>query len=465
MMRKCHLNTCPVGIATQDPELRKKFKGTSEDIINFFYYVAEECRTLMASLGFRSIDELVGRTDLLKALEQEKSQKSSLLDLSSILTPAFTMRPSAANRNTTNQDHHLLERLDNSFLEQAQPAFTSNSKVVIDTLITNTDRALGTTLSYHVSKMFGENGLKDNTIIINMTGSAGQSLGAFLASGITIKLEGDANDYVGKGLSGGILVIFPSKSSTFKPELNIIVGNVCLYGATSGRAFINGIAAERFAVRNSGAIAVVEGIYIIRTIVMNEGCGDHCAEYMTGGIIVVLGGVGRNFAAGMSGGLAYVYDPKDEFKKKCNMELVDLETLIDTQEMKQIAQLIEDHFNWTESPLAKRLLASWKFSVTKFVKIFPRDYKKALKMIESKLPLVECNQQTNNVTKFIGDIEDCVLNDQAVVRKSETLDKLRGFMKYKRQGDHYRSAKTRSKDWNEISLRLSDDDLKVQGAR
>lgn len=251
-MRKCHLNTCPVGIATQDPALRAKFAGQPEQIINFFYYVAEEMRSIMAKLGIRTLNEMVGRSELLKVDEALRTPKTAHLDLSPILKPAHEMRPGAATYKVRQQDHKLYVRLDNKFIDEAEPAIQQGIPVSIDCEVVNTDRALGTTLSYRVSKKYGEAGLPRDTIHINMKGSAGQSMGAFLAPGITMELEGDANDYVGKGLSGGRLIVYPPKNSPFKPEENVIVGNTCLYGATSGQAYFNGIAAERFAVRNSG---------------------------------------------------------------------------------------------------------------------------------------------------------------------------------------------------------------------
>jgi glutamate synthase (NADPH/NADH) len=259
MMRKCHLNTCPVGIATQDPALRAKFAGQPEQVINFFYYVIEELRQIMAKLGFRTINEMVGRSDMLKVDESLRTPKTAKLDLSAILKPAYKMRPGAATYRVRQQDHKLYVRLDNKFIDEAEPALDRGLPVEIDCDVVNTDRSLGTTLSYRVSKKYGEAGLPRDTIHINMRGSAGQSLGAFLAPGITIELEGDSNDYVGKGLSGGRLVIYPPKESQFKAEENIIIGNGCFYGAISGQAFIRGIAAERFCVRNSGVNAVVEG--------------------------------------------------------------------------------------------------------------------------------------------------------------------------------------------------------------
>ncbi|THG99219.1 hypothetical protein EW026_g3099 [Hermanssonia centrifuga] len=321
MMRKCHLNTCPVGIATQDPQLRAKFAGQPEQVINFFYYLAEDLRAIMAKLGFRTINEMVGRADMLKVDEKRRTPKTAHLDLSAVIKPAWQMRPGAATYRVRAQDHKLYVRLDNKFIDESEPALTKGLPVHVDCDVTNTDRALGTSLSYRVSKLYGEEGLPKDTIHISMKGSAGQSLGAFLAPGITIELEGDANDYVGKGLSGGRLIVYPPKQSKFKAEENVIIGNVCLYGATSGEAFVRGIAAERFAVRNSGANAVVEGT------------GDHGCEYMTGGRVVVLGSTGRNFAAGMSGGIAYVLDTahtRSPSKARPEPSVMDLEdSLVD----------------------------------------------------------------------------------------------------------------------------------------
>ncbi|CAG8526130.1 4615_t:CDS:10 [Ambispora gerdemannii] len=416
MMRKCHLNTCPVGIATQDTELRKKFEGTPENVINFFYYVAEECRQIMAKLGFRSINEMVGRSDRLKVNDSLRNPKTENIDLTPILTPAFTLRPNVATYNIRKQDHKLYVRLDNRLIDESEDALSKKLPVKIDCEVVNTDRALGTTLSYHVSRRCGENGLPDDTIHVNLKGSAGQSFGAFLAPGITLELEGDANDYVGKGLSGGRLIVYPPKVSKFKSEENIIVGNVCLYGATAGQAFFRGIAAERFCVRNSGATAVVEGV------------GDHGCEYMTGGRVVVLGQTGRNFAAGMSGGIAYVLDVTQDFKNKCNMEMVDLETVNDAKEVAFLRGLIEDYRHYTGSDLADQISA---------------------KPAEPSLV----------------DIEDAMVDEEAAKKRTETLDKVRGFMKYKRRGDNYRNPSKRAKDWNEINARLSDASLKEQAAR
>jgi glutamate synthase (NADPH/NADH) len=468
---RCHLNTCPVGIATQDPELRKKFEGKPEDVINFFYYVAEEVRSIMAKLGFRTIDEMVGRTDCLIVNPHIRNPKTKTLDLSPILTPAYTLRPGVATHCVMKQDHLLYKRLDNKFIDQAEAVlkqFIQNQpleQVQIGGTVVNTDRALGATLSYTVSKTCGEAGLPDNTIILNLKGSAGQSLGAFLCSGITIELEGDANDYVGKGLSGGRLIVYPPKVSTFRSDENIIVGNVCLYGATSGYAFFAGIAAERFCVRNSGAIAVVEGV------------GDHGCEYMTGGRVVILGSTGRNFAAGMSGGVAYVLDPKNEFRAKVNTEMVDLETVNETEEVEFLRSLIAEHQKWTGSVIASEVLKDFNHLITRFVKVMPQDYKAVLEKqkaaaIAAAAEAVNAKEVTPPTTPpqtkkepLIVDLEDNVVDESMSKKRTQVVDKVRGFMKYKRQTDKYRNPVRRIKDYKEINARLNNEELKVQAAR
>ena len=316
MMRKCHLNTCPVGIATQDPELRKKFKGKPEHVVNYLFMVAEEMRNIMAELGVKTVNEMIGRVDLLDTNDAIEHWKASGLDLSSMLEPAQVIFNDTGFFCNKAQDHGLDKALDNELIRLAQPALESGEKVFIEHEIINTNRVVGTMLSNEVAKKWKAEMLPDDTINIKFTGSAGQSLGAWLAKGITLTVEGDANEYVGKGLSGGKIIIYPPKQSSFKAEENIIAGNVILYGATSGEAYIRGIAAERFAVRNSGASAVIEGI------------GDHGCEYMTGGSVVVLGNTGRNFGAGMSGGTAFVWDPEGAFPKQCNKETFELESCL-----------------------------------------------------------------------------------------------------------------------------------------
>jgi glutamate synthase (NADPH) large chain len=365
MMRVCHLNTCPVGVATQDPVLREKFTGKPEYVVNYFRMIAEEARELMAKLGFRTVDEMIGRReklDLRKAIDHWKAQK---LDL----TPILQMPEVPAHiptRRIHEQDHGLDKALDNLLLELAKDALQHKTPVQLQLPIRNANRTVGTILGSEVTRRYGAEGLPDDTIKIRFTGSAGQSFGAFLPKGISLTLEGDANDYFGKGLSGGRLIVFPPTRATFKAEENIIVGNVVLYGATSGEVFIRGVAGERFAVRNSGAVAVVEGV------------GDHGCEYMTGGRVVVLGRTGRNFAAGMSGGIAYVIDENGDFSQRCNLEMVDLESLEDAQEEELIKDLLLRHLLLTKSARAQQVLDSWTEYRGKLVKIMPLDYRRVL---------------------------------------------------------------------------------------
>jgi glutamate synthase (NADPH/NADH) large chain len=366
MMRKCHLNTCPVGIATQDPELRKKFAGKPEHVVNYLFMVAEEMRQIMAALGVRKVTDMVGRVDLLETDKAITHWKASGLDLSAILAPAKIIFEGTQVYQTIEQDHGLEKALDNQIIELAKDAIETGRKVHINLPVLNINRVVGTMLSNEVAKRWKEEMLPEDTINIKLTGSAGQSLGAWLAKGITIAVEGDANDYVGKGLSGGKIILYPPKNSTFKAEENIIAGNVNLYGATSGEAYIRGIAAERFAVRNSGATAVVEGI------------GDHGCEYMTGGRVVILGKTGRNFGAGMSGGVAYVWDKDKDLAKQCNTETFELETVSDAADIAELKTLISRHLQYTESTVAAQILADWDTALAQFVKVMPTDYKRVL---------------------------------------------------------------------------------------
>jgi len=369
MMRVCHLNTCPVGIATQDPELRKKFTGKPEYVINFFYFVAEELRKIMAQLGFRNMNEMVGRVDLLDARKAEDHWKAKGLDLSRILYQP-KVSSDVGRYCTQKQNHNMDKALDHEIIVKAAPALEHGKKVEFEQRIRNVNRTVGTLLSYHVSKKYGENGLPDDTIVVNAKGSCGQSFSAFGAHGITFNIEGDANDYFGKGLSGAKLIIKPPKNATYVPEDNIIIGNVAFYGAVKGEAYIRGLAGERFAVRNSGVKTVVEGV------------GDHGCEYMTGGIVVVLGRTGRNFAAGMSGGIAYVLDEQGDFGNfRCNKEMVGLETLADGSEIAMLRGLVENHLKYTGSTVAERVLKQWGNLLPKFVKVFPTDYKRALEKL------------------------------------------------------------------------------------
>ena len=367
MMRVCHLNTCPVGVATQDPELRKNFTGRPEFVENFFRFVAEEVREWMARLGFRTMDEMIGRADRLEFREAIEHWKAGGVDLRNLLEEP-SLPADAPRRSVRGQAHGLETALDHELIARCAPALETGRRVDVALPIRNSDRAVGTMLGYEVTRRHGGSGLPDGTIRIQFTGTAGQSFGAFLPAGITLALEGDANDHWGKGLSGGRLVVVPPRASTFVAEENVIIGNVALYGATSGEAFVSGVAGERFAVRNSGATAVVEGV------------GDHGCEYMTAGRVVVLGRTGRNFAAGMSGGIAYVLDPDRDFVKRCNGAMVDLEPLAEQEDAAFVRRLIEDHVRWTNSACGARLLREWAAARAAFVKVVPRDYKRALLM-------------------------------------------------------------------------------------
>ncbi|GHE23724.1 glutamate synthase large subunit [Sphingobacterium griseoflavum] len=371
MMRKCHLNTCPVGVATQDPELQKLFSGKPEDIVNLFRFLAEEIREIMAELGFRSINEMVGRAQFLKKRENIDHWKASKIDFSKVLYVARN-EPSESLYNTQEQDHGMSMILDWGLLKQAKSALDTKTPAFGTFKVKNTDRTIGTMLSNEISKIYGADGLPDNTINFKFEGSAGQSFGAFGAKGLSFELEGEANDYVGKGLSGAQLAIYPTADSPLTAHDNIIIGNVALYGATSGHLFINGMAGERFAVRNSGATAVVEGI------------GDHGCEYMTGGRALILGPTGRNFAAGMSGGIAWIYDISGTFRDNCNQEMVDLDPL-DTEDENAIIALLKRHINLTSSERASFILQDWANEKGKFIKVFPREYKNVLrkKLVEA----------------------------------------------------------------------------------
>ncbi len=365
MMRKCHLNTCPVGVATQNEELRRRFRGRSEYLVNFFTFLAREIREIMAGIGVRSLDELIGRADLLEVNEDLREAVAPGLDFSKIL---YVPDEAAVNatRNVCRQKHDIEFVLDREIIARAYPAITQGMPVELEFPINNTNRSTGVMLSGEVAMRYGDAGLPDDTIECKFKGSAGQSFGAFLAHGITFRLEGDTNDYAGKGLSGGKIVIVPPAGSTFAPEDNIIAGNTLLYGATSGEIYINGRVGERFCVRNSGATAVVEGV------------GDHCCEYMTGGRTVVLGTTGRNFAAGMSGGVAYVWDPHGDFDYFCNMEMVELSLIEEMADNRELHRLISSHYKHTRSPLAARMLDDWENFVGQFIKVIPIEYKKVL---------------------------------------------------------------------------------------
>jgi len=370
MMRVCNLDTCPVGIATQNPELRKKFSGKPEYVVNYFRFVAQELREIMAQLGFRTVNEMIGRTDALEPSTAISHWKTKGIDLSKILySPKLS--EGAVMYCTESQDHELEKTLDISeLLRICEPALSEKKKVRAILPIRNINRAVGTILGSEVTKRYGAEGLPEDTISLHFQGSAGQSFGAFVPKGITLTLEGDTNDYLGKGLSGGKIIVYPPKSSSFRPDENIITGNVAFYGATSGEAYIRGIAGERFCVRNSGVNAVVEGV------------GDHGCEYMTGGTVVILGKTGRNFAAGMSGGIAYILDEEGNFSNKCNKEMVGLEKIEDIEEANKVKSMIQKHYDYTNSDVAKRILDNWSKMVDKFVKVMPVDYKRMLQAIK-----------------------------------------------------------------------------------
>jgi len=368
LMRKCHLNTCPVGVATQDPELRKRFHGKADYLVNFFRFIAEEVRELLAESGFRKFDDIVGRANLLELRGDITDRKASTLDLSML---TFTSGGVQNIRFTTPRAHNMESVMDVDLIKVSGPAFENRKEVNIERVVKNTDRAVGAMLSGRIALKYGDEGLPDGTIKCSFHGSAGQSFGAFLIHGVEFRLEGDANDYLGKGLSGGRIIVVPPEGASFAPEKNIIIGNTVLYGATSGEVFVNGVAGERFCVRNSGATAVVEG------------AGDHCCEYMTGGLTVVLGKTGRNFAAGMSGGMAFVLNEEEDFDYYCNMGMVELSLVEDLHDIRELKAIISRHHYFTGSPLAERILQHWDDYVQKFIKVIPFEYKKVLQ--EEKL--------------------------------------------------------------------------------
>ncbi|KAJ4797518.1 NADH-dependent glutamate synthase [Rhynchospora pubera] len=461
MMRKCHTNMCPVGIATQDPELRKKFKGEPEHVINFFFMLAEELREIMAQLGFRTIQEMVGRSDMLEIDPEvvKSNEKLENIDLSKILKPAAEIRKDSAQYCVEKQDHGLELALDNKLIEKAQVTLSDPSiKVYIETPIKNVNRAVGTMLSHEVTKRYHLKGLSDDTIHVKLTGSAGQSFGAFLCPGITLELEGDSNDYVGKGLSGGKIIVYPPRESTFVPKDNIVIGNVALYGAIEGEAYFNGMAAERFCVRNSGAKAVVEGI------------GDHGCEYMTGGTVVILGRTGRNFAAGMSGGIAYVLDLDGKFPSRCNHELVDLESIVEQEDVNILKMMIEQHRRYTESKWASEVLNNFESMVTKFVKVFPRDYKrvlieKAAKEAEEKA-MKEMEKAVVREAVAAAPVPVGAVSQAGRPTEIENAIKKGGFIKYERKGISYRDPQERVHDWKEVAIEnVPGPLLKTQSAR
>jgi glutamate synthase (NADPH/NADH) large chain len=400
MMRVCHLNTCPVGVATQDPVLRKRFRGTPEHVINYFFFVAEEVRELMAEMGYRKFDEMIGQMQMLDKNKLVDHWKARGLDFSRL----FTKPPAPNGVNIYHcepQDHGIEKVIDRGLIGEARAAIDRGAPVRIEMPIRNTDRTAGAMLSGEIAKIYGHAGLPDGTVHVKFKGTAGQSFGAWLTRGVTFELEGEANDYVGKGLSGGRLIVYPPREATrIVPEESIIVGNTVLYGAIEGECYFRGIAGERFAVRNSGAIAVIEG------------AGDHCCEYMTGGVVVVLGWTGRNFAAGMSGGIAYVLDEDGSFARRCNLSMVELEPVMAEEEMiarhyhqagdldmhgrvdvmadmsrfdaERLRQLIANHARYTQSRRAQEILGSWSTYLPKFRKVMPVEYRRALAELKAR---------------------------------------------------------------------------------
>ncbi|MBA0657303.1 hypothetical protein Goklo_009597 [Gossypium klotzschianum] len=476
MMRKCHKNTCPVGIATQDPVLREKFAGEPEHVINFFFMLAEEVREIMSQLGFRTVTEMVGRSDMLEVDKEVLSNNEKLqnIDLSLLLRPAADIRPEAAQYCIQKQDHGLDMALDQKLIKLSTAALEKGLPVYIETPICNVNRAVGTMLSHEVTKRYHLAGLPAGTIHIKLSGSAGQSLGAFLCPGIMLELEGDSNDYVGKGLSGGKIVVYPPKGSRFDPKENIVIGNVALYGATSGEAYFNGMAAERFCVRNSGAKAVVEGV------------GDHGCEYMTGGTVVVLGKTGRNFAAGMSGGIAYVLDVDGKFQSRCNPELVDLDKIEEEEDIVTLKMMIQQHQRHTNSQLAREVLADLESLLPKFIKVFPRDYKRVL----AKMKDQEASERAAKEAEEQDEVElmekdafeelkklaaassneksSLTVEAEPVKRPTQVSDavKHRGFVAYEREGVQYRDPNVRMNDWKEVMEESKPGPLlKTQSAR
>ncbi|RYZ39217.1 MAG: glutamate synthase subunit alpha, partial [Myxococcaceae bacterium] len=365
MLRKCHLNTCSAGIATQDPALRERYQGTPENVVSFFMMLSEDLRRQMARLGVRKLEDLVGRVDLLRQRTAVDHWKARKVDLSALLAapaaPASEPRHCKVPHQKDVSDH-----LDHELLSKAQSVLTGGPPLLLNLPVANTHRAVGAMLSGEIARRHGAQGLPDGKLRVKLKGSAGQSFGAFLSAGVTLELEGDTNDYLGKGLSGGRVIVYPPEASRFVSEENVLVGNTVLYGATAGEVYLRGLAGERFAVRNSGAQAVVEGV------------GDHGCEYMTGGVVVVLGQTGRNFAAGMSGGTAYVLDRDRSFRERCNLEMVELESLVDESEIWLVHGMIERHLHHTGSTLARRVLDNWELMVPQFMKVMPTDYKRVL---------------------------------------------------------------------------------------
>jgi glutamate synthase (NADPH) large chain len=395
MMRKCHLNTCPVGVATQDPELRAKFSGKPESVVNYLFMVAEDTRQIMAQLGFRTINEMVGRVDMLEPADFSGHWKAKHIDLSPILTLAPRANPNVGTYCAKDQKHGLEETLDQLLLIpecRRQGTIDHAERITLDLNIQNIDRAFATTLSHEISKKWGPEGLPEDTIRLRCRGSAGQSVAAWAVGGVTVEVIGDANDYAGKGLCGGKLIVYPPEDSAFDPEDNILIGNVALYGATEGEAYFRGRSAERFCVRNSGAKAVIEGV------------GDHGCEYMTGGRAVILGPTGRNFAAGMSGGVAYVWDPHHRLLGNCNLEMVELEPIEEIDDVEELKELIGRHQIYTGSAVARDILDRWDECLPQFVKVMPTDYKRAMSDLKAAAAAEAAGVESSGIFRVPADL-------------------------------------------------------------
>ena len=411
MMRKCHLNTCPVGIATQDKELRGRFAGQADIVVNFFTMMAEGLREIMAELGYRTINEMVGQTQSLKLLDDIDHWKYKGVDLSPLLFKEENAEDQTLHCSIE-QKHLIDDIVDRKMLEDAKDALENKTPVSLEYPVINTDRTVGAMLSNEISKKYHAEGLPEDTIRVKFNGSAGQSFGCFSAKGLRFELEGDANDYFGKGLSGANLVVYPAKEATFEPSKNIVIGNVALFGATGGKAFIRGVAGERFCVRNSGATAVVEGV------------GDHGCEYMTGGTAVVLGQTGRNFAAGMSGGVAFVLDDNNDFASKCNMEMVELETLESAQDIADLKGLIQEHQANTQSDVAQALLADWESALKRFVKVMPVDYKRMQTYMDTARSTGEFETEYDvAVAAFDMHLENLAVSGSASKKPKQVINK------------------------------------------
>ena len=448
LMRKCHLGTCPVGIATQDPDLRKRFHGKAEYVVRFLTFVAEDIRRVMAELGFRKFDDMVGHVERLSTNKAIDHWKAKGLDFSAVFAKPDQSNGCPLRRIRPQSDTHK-DHLDWTIIEQLGDALEQGKRTRLEMPIRNIHRTVGAILSNRIVKLHGGKGLPDGTFDLTFTGSAGQSFGAFLAKGVTMKLIGDANDYLGKGLSGGRIIVQTPPGSPFDPKENVIVGNTLLYGATGGEVYINGLTGERFAVRNSGAVAVVEGV------------GDHGCEYMTSGIVVVLGRTGRNFAAGMSGGIAYVLDENQMFDTLCNLDMVDLEPVHLDEDLDTLQDLIRRHLRWTGSLQAKMILDRWRAMSGRFVKVMPIDYRKALARLRERETVKSEGRPHRGVFRMIW--RDAT--DPSDRKAAQYMANPTGFKQFTRCELPHRPVSERIKDWYEIDQLLVDKVLNEQAAR